>query len=116
MKRAQLIGKFYYRNLIGSEVFFGYLYQSITIGHAINENGSDDGPEDLSRARLILTVLSSLKDLRFGSDFYSYICEYLAMLRCYLCHKSGLSKEIHELAIDVFKVKNLLLTHYFYIL
>lgn len=105
MKRAQLVGKFYYRQLIGADVFFGYLYQCISLGHFITDLSYDDGPDDFSRSRLILTLLSSLKDIRFFSDFYSYIEEFVAMLRCYLCSKNELPKEIFELASDVFKVK-----------
>lgn len=109
MKRAQLVGKFYYRKLIDSSVFFGYLYQCITIGHAIGlPNDEEDGPEDMARSRLILTLLGSLRELRFGPEFYFYIHEFMAMFRCYLCCKTELSKEIYELACDIYKVRNLL--------
>lgn len=98
------MGRLYYRNLISSSVFFGYLYQSVSIGHGLTELSLEDGPEDLARCRLILTLLASLKDLRFTSEFYDYIREFLAMFRCYLCSKYELSKEIYEMAQDVFKV------------
>ena len=108
MKRAQLIGKFYYRKLIDSSVFFGYLYQCITIGHAIGlTEDEEDGLEDMARSRLILTLLGSLRELRFGPEFYFYIHEFMAMLRCYLGFKSELSKEIYELACDIYKVTTL---------
>ena len=105
LKRAQLIGKFYYRKLIDSSVFFGYLYQSITLGHTIGSSGEDDGPEEMARSRLILTLLGSLRDLRFCPEFYIYCHEFMAMFRCYLSFKIELAKEIYELACDVYKVK-----------
>ena len=100
-----LLGKFYYRKLIETSVFFGYLYQTITLGHSQNEPFSvDDGPEELARSRLVLTLLSSLSELRFETKFHVLIREFLGMLRCYLSSKFVLSKEIYELSLDVFKV------------
>ena len=61
----------------------------------------------MARARLVLTLLGSLRDLRFGPEFYFYIQEFMAMFRCYLCFKIELSKEIYELACDVYKVNGI---------
>lgn len=109
MKRVQLIGRFFYRGIISTETFFGYLYQLITLGHntkdsAQNENSFIDIPTNNSRIRSILTLLNSLKDLRFLPEFYSLMTEFLAMFRCYLCSKTEITKELFELAGDVYKV------------
>lgn len=104
MKRAQLIGRFYYRKLIDSGVFFGYLYQCITFGHAIGAI-EEDGQEEMARSRLVLTLLGSLRGLRFMPEFYAYCHEFMAMFRCYLAFKTELSTEIYELACDIYKVK-----------
>lgn len=116
MKRSQLLGNFYYRKLVGSDVFFGYLYQTITLGHDVTKENYEDGPEALSRSRLILTVLSSFKDLRFYPEFYSLIYEFLGMFRCYLSSKYQLSKEIYELSIDVFEVSHIMMCYNYLII
>ena len=108
MKRVQLIGRFFYRGIISTETFFGYLYQLITLGHntkeSVENSFTDDIPANNSRIRSILTLLNSLKDLRFLPEFYSLMTEFLAMFRCYLCSKTEITKELFELAGDVFKV------------
>ena len=104
MKRAQLIGRFYYRKLIDSGVFFGYLYQCITFGHAIGAI-EEDSQEEMARSRLVLTLLGSLRGLRFMPEFYAYCHEFMAMFRCYLAFKTEMSTEIYELACDIYKVK-----------
>jgi len=73
------------------------------MGHAFGSI-DEDGPEDMARSRLILTLLGSLRDLRFSPEFYPFIHEFMAMFRCYLCFKAELSKEIYELASDIYKV------------
>lgn len=113
MKRVQLIGRFFYRGLISVEIFFGFLYQVIALGHVKEEiEGSfNDVSSNNSRIRLILTLLNSLKDLRFLSEFYLLMREFLAMFRCYLCSKTEITKELFELAGDIYKVLKSVIYH-----
>ena len=98
-----MIGKLYHCYLIDDSVFFGYLYQAITLGHTF-EGSSDDNAQNLYRVRLILTLLNSLCVFRFQPSFYVYMNEYMSMLRCYLASKNDLGQELYELAFDVYKV------------
>lgn len=105
LKRAVFIAKLYQHKLFSDSVFFGYLYQALTIGHFLSSsNEYVDDSNELTRSRIVLTVLKTLIGANMNDDFYAYLDEYLAMLRCYLGSKTALSDEIYELASDVYSV------------